>query len=154
MFRRACEGGAASSINPCGNEHFISSDRAKQVREFAVVLVAALFGGAVFNMITVSLPKLFDERILYSGVNLAQIGGYVALVIAVAAFAQLPVGNLFDRFGARSILIALLIPQVGVLFLIANTDGVMLIPVAMALVLLLFAELPITSWPLGHYVAP
>ena len=142
-------GGSASSINPCGNEHFISSDRATQLRVFAVVLVAALFGGAVFNTITVSLPKLFDERILYSGVNLTQIGGYVALV-----FAQLPVGNLLDRFGARSILLALLIPQVGVLFLIANTDGVMLIPVAMVLVLLLFAEIPITSWLLGHYVAP
>ena len=73
---------------------------------------------------------------------------------ANAAFAQLPVGDLLDRFGARSILIGLLVPQVGALVLIANTHGTTLIPIAMVLVILLFAGIPITSWLLGHYVAP
>jgi len=144
----------ASATNASRNEHFIPNDRARQIRVFTIVLVAALFGGAVFNTVTISLPKLFDERLIYSGVNLSQIGGYAALVFAIAAFAQLPVGDLLDRFGARSILIGLLVPQICVLILIANTDGVIVVPVAMVLVLLLFAEIPITSWLLGHYVAP
>ena len=153
-WQSKCRATDASSTNASSNQHFIANDRAKQLRVFAVVLVAALFGGAVFNAVTVSLPKMFDERLLYSGVNLTQVGGYAALVFAVAAFAQLPVGDLLDRFGARSILIGLLVPQIGALFLIANTHGVILIPVAMVLVLLLFAEIPISSWLLGHYVAP
>jgi MFS family permease len=144
----------ASATHASPSEHFVANNRARQIRVFMIVLVAALFGGAVFNTVTVSLPKLFDERLLYAGVNLTQIGGYAALVFAVAAFAQLPVGDLLDRFGARSILIGLLVPQIGVLILIANTQGVIVIPIAMALVLLLFAEIPITSWLLGHYVAP
>jgi len=144
----------ASSIIAIRNDRSIPTVRATQIRVFTVVLVAALFGGAVFNAITVSLPRLFDERLLYSGVNLSQVGSYAALVFAVAAFAQLPVGDLLDRFGARSILIGLLILQIGALLLITNTHGVMLIPIAMILVLLLFAEIPITSWLLGHYVPP
>ena len=144
----------ASTIIANRNDRFIPNVRVTQIRVFTVVLVAALFGGAVFNAITISLPKLFDERLLYGGVNLTQVGSYAALVFAVAAFAQLPVGDLLDRFGARSILIGLLILQIGALLLITNTHGVMLIPIAMILVLLLFAEIPITSWLLGHYVPP
>ena len=143
-----------SATNAGPRESFIPDERRRQIRVFAIVLVAALFGGAVFNTVTISLPKLFDERLLYTGVNLSQIGGYAALVFAVAAFAQLPVGDLLDRFGARPILIGLLVPQIGALILIAITDGMIVIPIAMLLVLLLFAEIPITSWLLGHYVAP
>ena len=57
-------------------------------------------------------------------------------------------------FGARPILIGLLIPQAVALVVIANLFGVVVIPIVMVLVLLMFAEVPVTSWLLGHYVAP
>ncbi len=103
---------------------------------------------------TMTLPKLFDERLLLSGIDLSQVGGYTALVFGVAAFAQLPVGDFLDKYGARPILVGLLIPQIAMLVVIANTLGGAVIPMAMVLVLLMFAEVPITSWLLGHYVAP
>lgn len=133
---------------------FLQVERAKQLRVFFIVLVSAVFGGVVFNSVTMTLPKLFDERLLSSGVDLSQVGSYAALVFAVAAFAQLPVGDLLDRYGARPIFIGLLIPQIGMLALIANTQGAAVVPMAMVLVLLMFAEVPITSWLLGHFVAP
>ena len=133
---------------------FAAVSRRKQIRVFAVVIVAAIFGGAVFNAVTMTLPKLFDERLLFSNIDLSQVGGYTALVFGVAAFAQLPIGDLLDRYGARPIFISLLIPQVVMLYVISNTQGGGVIPMAMVLVLLMFAEVPITSWLLGHFVAP
>jgi MFS family permease len=133
---------------------FADVSRRNQIRVFVVVIVAAIFGGVVFNAVTMTLPKLFDERLLISDIDLSQIGGYTALVFGVAAFAQLPVGDLLDRYGARPILVALLIPQIAMLFVIANAQGGAVIPMAMVLVLLMFAEVPITSWLLGHFVPP
>ncbi len=133
-------------------ERYVATERATQVRVFAVVLVAALFGGLIFNTITITLPKLFDERLLPGGVDLTLVGSYAALVFAIAAFAQLPVGDLLDRYGARPVLLSLLVLQIGALILIADTNGTAVIAVAMVLVLLLFAEIPVTSWLLGHYV--
>jgi MFS family permease len=148
-----------SDVSDKGADHdaddsFAQVDRGKQYRVFGIVIVSAIFGGAVFNAVTVTLPKLFDERLRISGIDLSHIGGYAALVFAVAAFAQLPVGNLLDKYGARPILIGLLIPQVGVLILIANVQGVAIVPMTMLLVLLMFAGVPITSWLLGHFVSP
>lgn len=133
---------------------FADVSRRQQIRVFLVVIISAIFGGAVFNAVTMTLPKLFDERLLVSNMDMSAVGGYAALVFGVAAFAQLPVGDLLDRYGARPILVSLLIPQVAMLFVIANIQGGVVIPLAMVLVLLMFAEVPITSWLLGHFVAP
>jgi MFS family permease len=135
-------------------EQFAGVSRRNQIRVFTVVIISAIFGGMVFNAVTMTLPKLFDERLVATGIDLSQVGGYSALVFAVAAFAQLPVGILLDRFGARPILITLIIPQMIALAFIANTYGLVILPMAMVLVLLMFAEVPVTSWLLGHFVAP
>lgn len=145
------------SAKDAGNrdeEQFVGVSRRNQVRVFTVVIISAIFGGMVFNAVTMTLPKLFDERLVATGIDLSQVGGYSALVFAVAAFAQMPVGVLLDRFGARPIMITLLIPQMIALAFIANTYGLVILPMAMVLVLLMFAEVPVTSWLLGHFVAP
>lgn len=145
---------AAQNVKKDREDEFVAASRRAQIRVFVVVIISAIFGGVVFNAVTITLPKLFDERLVASGIDLSQIGGYTALVFAVAAFAQLPVGDLLDRFGARPILMSLLIPQIAALALIANLQGAAIVPTAMVLVLLMFAEVPITSWLLGHFVAP
>jgi MFS family permease len=117
-----------------------------------VILLAAFFGGAVFNGVSITLPKLFEERLSDITSNLSAIGGYTALVFAVAAFAQLPVGNLLDRYGARPVLTSLLVLQIGALFLIADTSGPLVVPIALVLVLLMFAGIPVTGWLMGRYV--
>jgi MFS family permease len=146
--------GLTDNVNKKTGDAFAEVSRRNQMRVFAVVIVSAIFGGAIFNAVTMTLPKLFDERLLFSDIDLSQVGGYTALVFGVAAFAQLPVGDLLDKYGARPILVGLLIPQTAMLLVIANTQGGAVIPMSMVLVLLMFAEVPITSWLLGHFVAP
>jgi len=131
---------------------FARSARSTQLRVFTVILLAAFFGGAVFNGVSITLPKLFEERLSDITSNLSAIGGYTALVFAVAAFAQLPVGNLLDRYGARPVLTSLLVLQIGALFLIADTSGPLVVPIALVLVLLMFAGIPVTGWLMGRYV--
>lgn len=126
--------------------------RGIQITVFFIVCVAALFGGLVFNAITVSLPKFFDERLVNFGGDLAWIGASAGLVFAVAAFAQLPVGELLDRFGARPILLGLLTVQILLLLGLSHVQGWAAVALALVLVTLIFAQIPITSWLLGHYV--
>ena len=131
----------------------VTASRSLQLRVVAAVLVFALFGGLVFNAVTISLPKLFDERLTGIADDLAQVGEYTALVFAIAAFAQLPVGDLLDRFGARAILIGLFAAQFVAFLLIADADGAIVVPLAVGLVLMMFAELPVTAWLVGRYVS-
>ena len=131
----------------------VSVSRRTQLRVLAVVLSAALFSGVVFNGVSVSLPKLFDERLDSLAPGLAQVGGYGALVFAVAAFAQLPVGALLDRLGGRPVMLGLYALVVGALMLLSQAAGPAALPLAVVAVTLMFAGIPITGWLMGRYVA-
>ncbi len=130
----------------------IAVDLRTQYVIFAVVCIAALFSGFIFNAITVSLPKFFDERLVAAGGELGWVGASAGLVFAVAAFAQLPVGELLDRFGARPILATLLAGQCLLLTLLAGAEGWTALGLALLLVTMVFAGIPITSWLLGRYI--
>ena len=94
-----------------------------QLRVFAVVGVTALFGGIIFHGTTVALPKVFEERLAGLVDDIATIGLLVALVFALAAIAQIAVGRLLDRYGARLILPLIVVPQVACLLLAVELSG-------------------------------
>ncbi len=124
-----------------------------QVRVVGVVLMAALFSGLVFNGVSISLPKVLEERLVGAAGGLSGIGGYSALVFAVAAFAQLPVGALLDRVGGKVVMLGLFALEVVALILMSQATGYLIVPAALVTVTLLFASIPITGWLLGRYVA-
>jgi MFS family permease len=127
--------------------------KATQTVVITVVMIAAIFGGIVFNGVTITLPKLFEIRIVGSGNQLSSIGFYSALVFAIAAFAQLPVGNLLDRFGAKPVLMILLSLQLLTLLMLANATGYSVVALACLLVLLMFAKIPVTGWLVARYIS-
>lgn len=128
--------------------------RPHQKTVFLVVCVSALLGGLIFNLVSISLPKFLDERLSDSGVDLAWIGLSTGAVFAVAAIAQLPVGELLDRIGARPILSCLLIAQAGLFLGMSQATGWRALALAVAAVTCLFAEIPITTWLVGKHLAP
>ncbi len=149
-----CRGKAARkdrAAQPACSPH-ANVARRTQIIVFAVICVSALFGGLVFNAVTISLPKFFDERLTGVAGDLTWIGASTGLVFAIAAFAQLPVGELLDRYGARPILVTLLTGEVALLALLSGMEGWPVVPLAVLLVTLMFAGIPISSWLLGHYV--
>ncbi len=126
--------------------------RADQVRVLVVVAIAALFGGLAFNGVTIALPKLFEERV--ADTSVAQIGVYAAIVFGLAAFAQIPIGLLLDRVGAKPVMLTMTGLQVALFIVVAQIDGLLAVIVAVPLMLAVFGEIPVGAWLIGRYVAP
>ncbi|MEM7294442.1 MAG: MFS transporter [Pseudomonadota bacterium] len=128
-------------------------DRGRTIRVIAVVMTAAVFGGLVFNGVTITLPKLFELRLPENLAELSGVGGFSALVFAIAAFAQLPVGVLLDRHGAKIVFATILVFQIVAMWVVAYSYGLQVVPIATVLVLLIFAELPVTGYLVGRHVS-
>jgi MFS family permease len=127
--------------------------RPGQIRVFVVVGIGALLGGIVFHGTTISLPKVFEARLVDLADSVAMIGLLVSIVFAIAAFAQIGVGHLLDRFGARAVLPLIVAPQAIFLALAAQAWGWSALAVAIPMMLLVFGEIPIGAWLIGHYTA-
>lgn len=123
------------------------------MRLLVAIAIIALFGGLLFNGVTVAAPQLMVERLAGFNLSLGDVGVITALVFAVAGFAQLPVGYLLDKVGPRKILLFLAACDIPLLLIIGlGPPG--LTPFATAvLVMLLFGEVPISAWLIGHYVS-
>jgi MFS family permease len=148
--RPAAAGGVAAQA---GAKPKVALDTNAQLRLFAVIGIASLFGGIVFHGTTVALPKIFEVRLADVVDNLATIGLLVSLVFALAAVAQIVIGHLLDRIGARPILPAVALLQA--LCLVAAIDlwGWGMLLIALPMMLFVFGEIPIASWLVGRYVA-
>src|ERR1700733_11875554 len=83
---------AARSTSP--DVSLSNTSAAMIVRLFVVV---ALSAGLVFNTISISLPKIVDERI-GNGISLVMVGGLTTAVFLCGAVAQITVGRLVERF--------------------------------------------------------
>jgi MFS family permease len=127
--------------------------RPGQIRVFVVVGIGALLGGIVFHGTTIALPKVFEARLVDLADSVAMIGLLVSIVFAIAAFAQIAVGHLLDRFGARAVLPLIVAPQAVFLALAAQAWGWSALVVAIPMMLLVFGEIPIGAWLIGHYTA-
>ena len=121
-----------------------------QLRVVAFLAVSGLFGGLIFTGATIALPKLLAERL--PGTGLALIGVLAAVIFGAAAFAQLPVGRLLDRWGARPLLFAVEAVKAPLLLAMALAPGAAGAVLAMPVMLLVFGEIPLTAWLLGRYL--
>lgn len=127
--------------------------RSALVRVFVFVGVAAVFGGLIFNGITVAVPKLFEQQIHLDDGNLMLSSVLAAVAFAVAAFAQLPTGRLLDRYGAKPVTLFILSLQVPVLALVGQIWGLPLMGVTIVALLLVFGEIPVSDWLIGRHIA-
>jgi sugar phosphate permease len=78
-------------------------DRNLIIRTFAIIFTTTAIGGFILRSTTFALPKIFDERLTDIANSATLIGTYSFLVFALAAFAQLVVGYLVDRYSIRII---------------------------------------------------
>ena len=109
-------------------------------RIFAVLLIATACGGIIFNSTTVSMPKVFDERLQALTQTNFGIGVLVAVVYTVAAFAQVAMGALIDRFELKRLLVGVAVIQIPLLALAANTQGWAMLGAAVLMMLAVFGR--------------
>jgi MFS family permease len=122
-------------------------------RIFAVLLVATACGGIIFNSTTVSMPKVFDERLQALTQTNFGIGVLVAVVYTVAAFAQVLMGALIDRFELRRLMIGVALAQIPLLALAANLQGWAMLGAAVLMMLAVFGQIPLNDAIVGRYCA-
>lgn len=145
--------GAAETADPSNKTSEAANGTARTLwRILGFVAVAALFGGVIFNAVSLSLPKLLSERLVSETTSLSEIGSYAGLIFAVAGLAQLPVGWFLDRYSVRPLLFVLFVAQAALLYVTSWASGYAILPVTMVLVLTMFAWIPVSSWLVGTYV--
>ncbi len=122
-------------------------------RIFAVLLIATACGGVIFNSTTIAMPKVFDERLAALTQTNFGIGLLVAVVYTVAAFAQVAMGALIDRFELRRLMIGVGLAQLPLLALAANLQGPWMLVAAVLMMLAVFGQIPLNDAIVGKYVA-
>jgi MFS family permease len=119
----------------------------------AVFALAIVAGGMTFNVTTIAMPKVIDERI---GLNLslALTGSLATGVFLLGALTQLTVGRLLDRFPLPNIFVALAALQpVGLGFAAASTGA----PLLLGLVLVtaaIYGQVVVNDAMVARYVPP
>jgi MFS family permease len=128
-------------------------DGRTMARIIIILLIATACGGVIFNSTTIAMPKVFDERLRALIQTNAGIGVLVALVYTLAAFAQLAMGALIDRFELRRLMIGIALIQVPLLALAANLEGWAMLFAALAMMLAVFGQIPLNDAIVGRYCA-
>src|SRR5687768_9322876 len=128
-------------------------DRRTMARIFAILVVATACGGVIFNSTTVAMPKVFDERLRDLTQSNLGLGALVAFVYSVAAFAQVIVGMLIDRFEMRRLMIIIALAQIPLLVLAANSQGWLMLVAAILMMLAVFGQIPLNDAIVGKYCA-
>jgi MFS family permease len=127
--------------------------RALLARVFAVLCVAVISNGIIFNATTVSMPKLFDERLKALTDTTFGIGLLVCITYLIAAMAQLVVGSLIDRRPLKGVFVAVLLAQVPLLFAAATLSNYGMLAVAIVMMFAVFGQIPINDAMVARYTA-
>lgn len=119
---------------------------------FGLFIVIALCAGLVFNIVSVALPKIVDER-LGSDVPLLLVGGVATAVFMCGALAQIAVGRLVEKFPPHILFAAIASLQfLGVLWA-AQTTGKMLIVALAVAMAAIYAQVTVNDLVIARYTA-
>jgi MFS family permease len=119
---------------------------------FGLFILIALGAGLAFNVISVALPKLIDERIGHD-INLLMVGGLTTGVFLVGAAAQLVMGRLVERM-APTILLTVItaILFIGVFWSVHATGIMLMVALAVAMTGL-YGQVTVNDVVLARYTA-
>jgi MFS family permease len=119
---------------------------------FALFVVIALCAGLVFNIVSVALPKIVDER-LGSEVPLLLVGGVATAVFMCGALAQIAVGRLVEKFPPHLLFAVIASLQfLGVLWA-AQASGKMLIVALAVTMAAIYAQVTVNDLVIARYTA-
>ena len=120
------------------------------IRAFAIVLITTGIGGIVFQSTTFALPKVFDERLGDIAQTATAVGSYAFVVFTVAAFAQLLVGWLVDRYPVKRVFAIVALVQAVFLLAMSQLTGIAALLVSLAFMLAVFGQIPINDVLVGR----
>jgi MFS family permease len=134
----------------------VSSARvSKSVMIWVVVslVITVIASSTTFNAMTVSLPKLFQERLSNLTTNTATLGIITFFVYLSGALAQYIIGNLLDKYPLKNIFLPLAIAVVPALYLASLASDYWLLLVTILIIVGIFGQVTISDTMLGKYTA-
>ena len=119
---------------------------------FSLFVVVALAAGLTFNIVSVSLPKIVDER-FGEGIPLVAVGGLATAVFMCGALAQLAVGRLVEKI-APHILFAVIVclALVGVVWSAHATGPALLVALALTMAAI-YGQVTVNDMVIARYTA-
>jgi len=115
-------------------------------------VLIALSAGLVFNIVTVALPKIVDER-LGLDLSLVLVGGVATLIFLCGALAQFTIGRLVERFPLHLLFAVIALLQLAGVAWVAYASGPLLI-VALAVALAaIYAQVTVNDLVIARYTA-
>jgi MFS family permease len=119
---------------------------------FGLFIVVALSAGLVFNTISVSLPKIVDERV-GNDISLVAVGGLTTAVFLCGAIAQITVGRLVERFRLHILFAALAVMQFGGVVWAAYASGITLLFALAFTMAAIYGQITVNDLVIARYTA-
>jgi MFS family permease len=119
---------------------------------FGLFVIIALGAGLAFNVITVALPKVIDER-AGQGISLLAVGSIATAVFVVGGIAQLAVGRLVEYFAPHVLFVAVtFLLFVGAAWSVVATGPMVLVALAVAMAGV-YGQVTVNDIVLARYTA-
>jgi MFS family permease len=125
--------------------------RSVVVRAFAVLALVTVAGGVVFNATTVTLPKVFDERLTGLAATPFGVGAFAFAVYTIGATSQLIVGRLVDRHSLRTVFLPLSALQAPCLFLAVFAWDWAMVALGIGMMFAVFGQVTINDAIVARY---
>ncbi|MGC1780339.1 MAG: MFS transporter [Xanthobacteraceae bacterium] len=115
-------------------------------------IVVAVSAGLVFNTISVSLPKIVDERV-GKDISLIAVGGLTTAVFLCGALAQITVGRLVERFPLHILFATFAIMQFSGVVWAAYAGGVSLLFALAFTMAAIYGQITVNDLVIARYTA-
>lgn len=119
---------------------------------FALV-ITIIASSTTFNALTISLPKLFAERLSDVTTSPALIGAIAAATYAFGAIAQYIIGHLLDRDTLKSLFLPLSLILAPLLYVGATLSGLPLVLACVGIIIGIFGQITVNDAMVGHYTS-
>ena len=159
------ENTASKSAAASGSVASAFESKSLLLRVSLIVFMTAAVSSIIFQATTFALPKIFDERLqgiasaaaawvqshgLSGRTDVATMVGALAFaVFAIASLAQLVVGSLLDKYGARPVFMGAAAVQLVFFALMAGSQEVWALVLALGFMLGAFGQIPINDFMIG-----
>ena len=142
--------GDGDSHGKSGNTHAVIPV-VRPMTLFLLFAAAIVAGGMTFNITTIALPKIIDER-AGASLPLVLIGSLATLVFVFGALTQLLMGRLVDRFTLPRIFVGLSILQPLGLGLAALTSGIPMLAGLVLAMAAIYGQVVVNDAMVARYV--
>ncbi len=138
-------------------EDKVIEDQSLEIRRRLIIRILLLMtfcvvlSGVIYQGILIALPKIFDVGLGKLTTTDMDTGILVSGVIALAAFAQIGIGWLVDRYSPKLIWVLLVIAQLPFMALMSFVSEAGMLVVSLAMMVLIIGEVPVQDVLITRY---